>query len=218
MKNFDSQREQVWQSTQWLSKNGYFGSTSGSGGNVSFFDRDEGKIFITPSGKPYHEMLIEDICIINTEMRQLAGNLPPSIESSMHVGIYLKRGKVSAVVHTHQPYASVFALINRPIPALFDEVTLTLGARIDIIPYALSGSAELVANVTKQLTNGASCYILQNHGALSLGLNLSEAVLNAETLEKVCQVYYHALCTGEPINRLPEAAIQHWMRTRVGGT
>jgi ribulose-5-phosphate 4-epimerase/fuculose-1-phosphate aldolase len=136
----------------------------------------------------------------------------------MHVGVYLKRPTVNAVVHTHQPYASVFALINKPIPALFDEVTLALGARVEIIPYALSGSAELVANVTKQLANGASCYILQNHGALSLGRNLSQAVLNAETLEKVCQVYYHALCTGEPINRLPESAIQHWLKTRTRGS
>jgi ribulose-5-phosphate 4-epimerase/fuculose-1-phosphate aldolase len=218
MSTYDSQRNQVWQFSQWLSKNGYLGSTLGSGGNVSFFDRDEEVIFITPSGKPYHEMSNEDICIINTNMQQLSGKLSPSIESSMHVGVYLKRPSVNAVVHTHQPFASVFALINKPIPALFDEVTLALGARVEIIPYALSGSAELVANVTKQLSNGASCYILQNHGALSLGRNLSQAVLNAETLEKVCQVYYHALCTGEPINRLPESAIQHWLKTRTRGS
>ena len=32
-----------------------------------------------------------------------------------------------AVVHTHQAYASIFALINQPIPALFDEVALSIG-------------------------------------------------------------------------------------------
>lgn len=216
MNAYDPQQEQVWKTSRWLSENGFFGSTLGSGGNISLFDRDAEVIFITPSGKPYHEMSVDDICTINMDMQQFTGKLPPSIESAMHIGIYRNRPGVNAVVHTHQPYASVFALINKPIPALFDEVTLELGARIEIIPYALSGSAELVANVTRQITNGANCYILQNHGALNLGQNLIQAMRNAETLEKVCQVYYRAMCTGESVNRLPETAIQHWMRTRTG--
>ena len=215
MSTYEPQREQVWQTARWLSENGYFGSTLGSGGNVSLFDRDAEVVIITPSGKSYHEMAVEDICAINTDLRQIAGKLPPSMEAAMHIGIYRNRPDVNAVVHTHQPYASVFALINKPIPALFDEVTIGLGARVDIIPYALSGSAELVTNVTKQITNNANCYILQNHGALNLGQNLTQAMCNAETLEKVCQAYYRAMCTGESINRLPEASIQHWMKVRT---
>jgi L-ribulose-5-phosphate 4-epimerase len=215
MSTYAPQRKQVWQTTRWLSENGFFGSTLGSGGNVSMFDRKAEMVIITPSGKPYRQMSAEDICVVDPDMRQLAGTLPPSTETAMHIGIYRNRPDVNAVVHTHQPYASVFALINKPIPALFDEVTVELGARIEIIPYAFSGSAELVANVQRQTKNGANCYILQNHGALNIGRDLTQAMRNAEMLEKVCQVYYRALCTGERISRLPEAALQHWMKLNI---
>ena len=39
----------------------------------------------------------------------------------MHAAIYQARGDVNAIVHTHQVYASALTLINKPIPALFDE-------------------------------------------------------------------------------------------------
>lgn len=215
MSLYDPLRKQVWQTARWLSENGFFGSSLGSGGNVSLFDRKAEVVVITPSGKPYRQMSATDICVIDPDMQPLAGKLPPSTEAAMHIGIYRNRAEVNAVVHSHQPYASVFALINKPIPALFDEVTLELGAGIDIIPYAISGSAELVADVLEQTTNGNNCYILQNHGALNLGRDLTQAMRNAEMLEKVCQVYYRALCTGERISRLPEAALRHWMKIRA---
>ena len=73
MSAFDSQRKEVWQASRWLSENGYFGGTLGSGGNVSLLDRSSGAVAITPSGKPYHQMAAEDICVIDMDMRQQAG-------------------------------------------------------------------------------------------------------------------------------------------------
>jgi L-ribulose-5-phosphate 4-epimerase len=216
MGNFEVQKAEVLTGARWLCENGYFGGRLGSGGNISLMVRDADRIVITPSRTPYQGMQAEDICVIDPERHQVEGRLPPSIEAGMHIGIYLKRPDVHAVVHTHQPYASVLSLINRPIPALFDEITVEIGARVEIIPYARSGSEKLVTHVVDRLGNGCSCYILQNHGALSLGRDLPEAMRRAELLEKVSQVYYYALCTGEKINRLPEAAIQHWLKIRNG--
>jgi len=82
----------------------------------------------------------------------------------MHVAIYRTRLDVNAVVHTHQPYGSVLAALNTPIPPLFDEVTLALGDIIEVAPYALSGSPELAANVATLLPNNANAYLIQNHG------------------------------------------------------
>ena len=140
MKAFDSQRKTVWQAARWLSENGYFGGTLGSGGNVSLLVRDAGAMVITPSGKPYHQMAAEDICVIDFELRQRAGKLPPSIETAMHIEIYRKRPDVNAVVHTHQIFASVLSVINQPIPALFDETAMEIGPIVEIVPYAVSGS------------------------------------------------------------------------------
>jgi L-fuculose-phosphate aldolase len=154
------------------------------------------------------ELAPSDICVVDFDLNPLDGNHAPSMETGMHIGIYEKRPDVGAVVHTHQTYASVFALLNQAIPPLLDEVVMAIGDRVDVIPYALSGSTKLAENVTKALSNGCCCYTLQNHGALNLGETLETAWKNAELLEKIAQVYHHALCTGRPITTLPEESLK----------
>jgi L-ribulose-5-phosphate 4-epimerase len=165
---------------------------------------------ITPSSVRYPELTTEDICIVDFDLSVIEENhkLKPSVESAMHSIIYQKRPDVSAIVHTHQTYGSVFGLINTPIPALFDEVAFSLGQMVEIVHYALSGSSDLVDNVAGKLSNNANAYILQNHGILALGKNIDKAILNAELLEKVAHIYYLALSTGKPVNTLPESIIE----------
>ena len=196
-------RKSVLDAGKWLSENGFFGTRRGTGGNVSLRIAEKEILAITPTSKRYDELAEEDICIVDFHETILAGPFPPSIEIAMHIAVYQNRPDVQAIVHTHQSYASVFAVLNRPVPALFEEVLLKIGPRIDIVPFAPSGSRELAENVAGKLSNGACGYIIQNHGALSLGSSLAEAMLNAELMEKVCQVYYRALATGGPITDLP---------------
>ncbi len=207
-------KKDVLECAKWLSENGYFGGKRGSGGNVSAFVRRDGRMVITPSGRPYGTLGSEDMCVLDVELNRIEGSLAPSIEAGMHAGIYRHRPEVNAVVHTHQVYASVFSIINRPIPALFDEIVYEIGPTVDIIPYAVSGSRKLVEHVTKKLDNGCYCYIIQNHGALSFGADLSQATKNAELLEKVAQVYYYALSTGKKISQLTQSAVHQVLKMR----
>lgn len=207
-------KKEVLQCAQWLSEHGFFGGKLGSGGNVSRFVRRENRMVITPSGRPYHTLDTEDLCVIDAELKQVEGSLAPSIEAGMHAGIYQHRPDVNAVVHTHQVFASVFAVINQPIPALFDEIVYEIGPTIEIIPYAVSGSRQLVDKVVSKLDNDCFCYIIQNHGALSLGPDLTQAMKNTELLEKVAQVYCHALSTGKKISQLPAKAVRKVLEMR----
>jgi len=201
-------RKDVIDCCQWLCRHGYFGSLLSAGGNVSVRIPGEPLLVITPSGKPYMDLLPEEICVVDFDLNPIAGDLAPSIETGMHVGIYQSRVDVGAVVHTHQVYASIFALINQSIPALFDEVALSIGETVDVVPYALSGTPALVENVKRTVVNRCNCFIMQNHGALNLGKNLEKAWKHAELLEKTAQAYYHALTTGRPVTTLPEETVQ----------
>jgi L-ribulose-5-phosphate 4-epimerase len=209
MTKYENDKKNVLEASLWLSEQGYFGSRRGSGGNVSV-RINEAIMAITPSSVKYQEFSVADICVVGFDLSVIEENdkLKPSVEAGMHSIIYRKRPDVNAIVHTHQTYGSVFGLINTPIPALFDEVAFSLGQMVEIVPYALSGSSDLVDNVAGKLSNNANAYILQNHGILALGKNLDKAVLNAELLEKVAQIYYLALSTGKPVNTLPESIIE----------
>jgi len=208
MTKYESYKKNVLEASLWLSEQGYFGSHRGSGGNVSV-RVNETAMAITPSSVKYQELSSADICVVGFDLSVIEENdkLKPSVEAGMHSIIYRKRPDVNAIVHTHQIYGSVFGLINTPIPALFDEVAFALGQLVEIVPYALSGSIDLVNNVAGKLSNNANAYIIQNHGILALGKNLDKAILNAELLEKVAHIYYLALSTGKPVNTLPGSIV-----------
>ena len=202
MKDFKRYQEIILNSIMKLSETGYL---QGTGGNVSVRIPNEEAIAVTPSQREYNTLTREDICIIDFNLNPIIDNgLKPSIETGMHIAIYKNRQDTDAVIHTHQKFDSIFSLINQPIPALFDEVSMSIGTIVEIIPYAFSGSIELADNVAEKVSSRSNCFIIQNHGALSLGADINNAIRNAELLEKCAEVYYHALSTGKEISILPE--------------
>ena len=213
MSKYTGIRREVLDSCRWLHEHGYLGQLS-SGGNISARLPGEEIIAITPSGRSYATLDLNDICVLDFNRNALEGSLAPSIEAGMHIGVYQNRADVNAVVHTHQPYASTLAIINKPIPALFDEITVEIGHEVAVIPYAFSGSAELINNVAGRLGNACHCYFIQNHGALCLGADMKRAMKNAELLENVARIYCQALATGEPILKLPPSALEYFADMR----
>ena len=204
MGKYDLYKKTVLEYSQKVFSKGY---TAGTGGNVSMLVEGEEAIAITPSARSYMELKIDEICVVGFDLSVIEGTQRPSIETGMHATIYKNRRDVNAVIHAHQTFASVLSILNRPIPPLFDEVLYNVGDRIDVIPYALSGSPELAAGVASRLANRCNCYVLQNHGALSLGISMEKAFANMELFEKSAMVYYYALASGQPITELPESVV-----------
>ena len=213
MEKYDKIKLDVLRSATWLTEQGYLGKKS-SGGNISSKAKNEDVLALTPSGMSYLQLATDDICVIDFAGNPIEGNLKPTIETDMHIGVYEHRPDVNAVIHTHQKFASVLSIINRPIPALFDEVIVEIGPVVEIIPYACSGSPELVKNVASKLSNKCHCYLIQNHGALCLGTDMDRAMKNAELLENVAMIYYYALTSGQPISTLDKSAIDYFADTR----
>jgi L-fuculose-phosphate aldolase len=207
MGRYDHYKQRILLTSQRLSADGYFGSKSGSAGNVSMLVEGEQAVVVTPTRLPYDAMTVEDICVVDFDLAPIEGKRKPSIEAPMHVAAYKARADVSAVVHTHQTFASALSILNEPIPPLFDEVTLAIGNTIDVVPYALSGSRELHDNVARKLANRCHCYILQNHGTLCVGTDLDKTFTFVELLEKSAHIYMDALATGKPISVLPEKTV-----------
>ncbi len=215
MGEYDQERKEVLGCAKWMSEHGYFGGYRGSGGNISVRIEDQPIIAVTPSGRSYWRMTADDICVVDFDLQTIEGQFIPSKEAAMHIGIYKHRNDVNAIVHTHQTYASILAVIEESIPALFDEETKEFGPVVANIPYAISGSEDLVKNVIKNLDNHCHCYILQNHGALNLGRDIDHAWKNTELLEKVSKIYYAALLTGKEISVLPQETIDYFNKMRA---
>jgi len=200
MGQFDSARGQVVATAQKLVAKGYLMAT---GGNISVRIAGADAFAITPSNYDYMKMVPEDVCVLDFDLNVLAGTLMPSVESAMHAAIYQVRPDVNTVVHTHQVYASTLALINAPIPGLFDEQVRFLGRTVAIIPYAPSGTKALKDTIAKHVRDHNNAYIMKNHGALCFGHDAERAGHNVEILEKASLAYLLALCTGNKVSKIP---------------
>lgn len=200
MSQYQAFKAQVVTTAQQLTEKGYLMAT---GGNLSVRITGQAALAVTPSNFDYLKMQPDDICILDFDLNVLEGQLKPSVESGMHAGIYRARPDVNAVVHTHQVYASALALINAPIPALFDEQVRFLGRSVEIIPYAPSCTGFLKNTIVKHLRNHHNAYILQNHGVLCFGHDVERAAHNVEILEKCSLAYLLALCTEQKVSKIP---------------
>ena len=200
MGTFDDYKRQIVATARQLVEKGYLMAT---GGNLSLRVAGRPAFAVTPSNYDYLLMQPDDVCVLDFDLKVLEGARKPSVESALHGAVYQARADVNAVVHTHQVFASALALINAPIPALFDEQVRFLGRSVEIIPYAPSGTGFLKSNIVKCVKNHHNAYILQNHGALCFGVDLERAAHNVEILEKCAQAYLLALCTEREVSRIP---------------
>ncbi len=200
MPEFGEYRQLIAETARDLTHRGFL---SGTGGNLSVRIPGMDGFAITPSNYDYLKMVPEDICVLDLNLAPIAGSRKPSIESGMHAAIYKTRPDVNAIIHTHQVYPSTLAIINGPIPALFDEQVRFLGRSVEIIPYAPSGSVELAEKVSGRINEYNNAYIMANHGALLFGCDMERAVHNVAVLEKSALAYLFALCTSQEIQRVP---------------
>ena len=200
MGQYDSSRELVVSTCHTLLERGYLKATEG---NVSVRVPGRALFAVTPSNYDYAKMLADDICVLDYGLHRLSGTRKASIEAGLHAAVYQERPDVNVIIHTHQPYASALALIDKPIPALFDEQVMFLGRGVVIVPYGPSGTTFLKRRVKSKLSNGDNAYILANHGVLVLGGDVGRAVHNMALLEKVALDYLLTLLTGEKAATIP---------------
>jgi len=197
---YENAKKLIVETARQLTNKGYLMAT---GGNLSVRIAGQQVFAITPSNYDYLKMLPEDICVLDFKLNSLDGTRKPSVESGMHAAIYKARPDVNAVIHTHQVYASALTLIRTPIPALFDEQTRFLGRRVEIIPYAPSGTGMLASTIARHVRDHNNAYMMQNHGALVFGNDMERAVHNVEILEKCSLAYLLALCTERKVSGIP---------------
>ena len=169
---------------------------AGTSGNLSLRGQAD-EIYITPSGMDYLEITEDDIVKINFMGEILEGDKKPSSEWMMHVEIYKNYQNYNAIVHTHSPIATAFAVSRKKIPLILIEMKPFLGGEIEVAPFKPSGSLELAKSLIPYLKKSNSC-LLANHGVVSCGKNIESSFLSAEYVEDAAKIYYYSLNIGDP--------------------
>lgn len=170
--------------------------TTGSGGNISIFNREQGLIAISPSGLDYFETRIEDIVIIDIDGNIIEGNLKVSSEMTMHLLFYKNREDANAIVHTHSKYATAVSCMGWELEPVHYLIALA-GRSVRCAKYATYGSSELAYNALLAI-EARKAVLLQNHGLIALDTDISKAFSIAEHLEFISEIYCITKTLGEP--------------------
>lgn len=171
---------------------------AGTSGNLSIFCREEGVMVITPSSYDYRIMEEKDIVVVDLEGRVVEGCHRPSSEWRMHGEIYKHLPHVGAVVHTHSPYATSFAVNHQTIPVILIEMIPFLKGSLEVSPYAEQGSAQVGLNAVPILKRKNAC-LMANHGVVAVGQTLDQAYINSVYAEDTAKIYHMALSCGQPV-------------------
>lgn len=172
------------------------GFLAGVGGNLAL--RVDAEHFaVTPSASDYYAMAADDICVLRlSDLKQLAGNGKPSVESGLHARMLKARPDCRASVHTHQPVASAFTLLDRPLPVSDAEARERIGGDVPVCAYAPSGTSWLAGNVGKRVRADLNAYLMRNHGA-----TLEDACRVVQLLEQEAIAWFQRALATQPENR-----------------
>jgi L-fuculose-phosphate aldolase len=161
------------------------GFLAGTGGNIAL-RIDSEHFAVTPSATDYYAMDAADVSVLRiADLRQIEGERPPSVESSLHARVLRARPDCDASIHTHQPVASACALLGRPLAVAEPELQRLLGAQVALVGYAPSGTGWLAAKLSKALQPSINAYLMKNHGVLCCASNFAKAVQTVAALESV---------------------------------
>lgn len=186
---------------------------SGTSGNLSVYDRETDVMVITPTSIPYETIQIDDMVALHTDGTIVDGHYKPSSEWQLHAEIYKAKPEVNAVVHTHSPYATGFAVAHKSIPCTLIEMVIFLNGDVPVADFAIPGTQEVGTNAIKALKDRTGC-LLANHGVVAVGKNLEEAHIRAVYIEDAAKITTFAAQIGE-VNEVTEDNIE-LMRKRLG--
>lgn len=174
-----------------------FRLTTTTGGNLSIRDKT-GKLWVTPTGVDKANLTPGDILQIDTD-GHVSGKHKPSIETGFHKGIYDARNDIDAVVHAHAPASSAFCIHNTvPDLRLIPQVYQMTGPAA-LSGYATPGTLWLRDNVVEQAKNNFNTILLDNHGAITTGKSLLEALQSFEGLDVCASAQILSKNLGSPV-------------------
>ena len=206
--NLQEAKRDIIEAGRRVYQQGYVASNDG---NLSCRLDDE-RILTTPTGMSKGFLEMSDLVIVNYEGKKVSGTKNPSSEIGMHLFLYQERPDINAVVHAHPPTATGFSVAGIPLTeCVLPEVIITLGA-IPIAGYGTPGGPE-ISEPIKKWVKDYDAYLLENHGATTIGVDVMSAYYKMETMEHFAKILFVAKQLGGA-NLLNEQQVADLLKIR----
>lgn len=167
-----------------LYKQGYVVSNDG---NISVRISPD-TIVVTPMGVSKGDMNPDMMVVMDLDGNVISKGLRgPSSEVKMHLRVYRENPDVTAVVHAHPIYATSFAIAGVPLDKpILSEAMLQVGV-VPVAHYAKPGTTDVPDSIAPFVKDYAAV-MLSNHGVLTWGSDLEQALARMEVVENYAKV------------------------------
>lgn len=166
------------------------GFCAGNEGNHSVrIGRD--RFLCTPTGISKGFLSPDDIIVVDSEGNQAEPNAKgrkPTSEMKVHLAIYKARPDINAVIHSHPPHATAFAIAGVPLPeGVHPEAEVFLG-KVKTAQYATPSTYDLPNSLTPLIDEHTNTLLMGNHGSVSFDVDLIGAYYKLEILDAYCRI------------------------------
>ncbi|MCG2788268.1 MAG: class II aldolase/adducin family protein [Anaerolineae bacterium] len=187
-------------------------------GNISA-RMGQDRIVITPSILCKGRLELDDLLVTDLDGNLLKADPRKrrriSSETPMHLEVYRQRPDIRAAIHAHPAHATALTVAGMPFPVdVLPELLEGLGP-VPTTDFATPSTDENAYAIREHIV-GYDAVLIRNHGAITVGRDLDEALINLERIEHVARVIVLAQGLGE-IRRLPPEIIEklHELRKKM---
>jgi len=172
------------------------GMTTTSGGNISIID-ENGDIWVTPSAVDKGSLRASDIVCVKKD-GSIIGKHKPSSEFPFHKAIYEERSDIKSIIHAHPPALVSFSIVRKiPNTNIISQAKHVCGP-IGYAKYELPGSEKLGKVIAKEFKKGYKAIIMENHGTVLGGSDLTDAFERFEMMELCARTILYGSQIGTP--------------------
>ena len=187
------------------------GFVAANEGNISV-KVGENEYYCTPTGVSKRDLTPDMIIKVDKNGNKLEGKLNPSSEIKMHMRVYQERNDVNAVVHAHPPVATAFTVAGVDLDQyILPEAVLTIG-EVPTCEYGTPSTMEIPDSLEPYIQNH-DAFLLKNHGALTVGCNLTKAQFVMEEVEFNAKICKYAMELGA-VHEIPNDQLVKLMELR----
>ena len=162
------------------------GFCAGNEGNHSY-RLSENRILCTPTGISKSALKPDDICTVDLEGKQISGTRKRTSEINLHLAIYKARPDVRAVIHSHPPHATAFAVASVDLPTcIHPEAEVFLGA-VKTAKYVTPGDQRLGESILPYVKD-SNTILLQSHGVVCFHPDLEQAYYQLEIVDAYARI------------------------------
>lgn len=175
----------------------------GNGGNISC-RIGPNEILCTPTLFSKFDLKPKDLCMVDLDGKQVAGEKQATSEILLHLEIYKKVPQARAAVHCHPPHATAYAITGLlPPNQIIPEFEIFVG-KVAAAPYETPGTTAFARTVLPFVEHH-NTVLLQNHGVVSWAETPTLAEWNCEVLETYCNILSLAAQLGAPVSQISDA-------------